>query len=243
MEADVFKEMAAIQSRHWWFVARSRILAAVVSKLSLPPKAKILEIGCGTGGNLAMLSEFGSLSAIEYDDNARDFAASLAVCPVVTGGLPEPIPFEDGKFDLVCLLDVLEHIGDDEAALCRAGRLLSPSGRLLVTVPAYAWLWSAHDEAHHHCRRYTAKMLRQRAQKANLVVEKLGYFNTLLFPMIAVARIIGRLSGHNKGSDAAMPPSLVNRVLMEIFSFERHLVPKKMMPFGTSILAVLSKAT
>lgn len=242
MDANVFREMAAIQSRHWWFVARSRILAAVVGKLSLQPKAKILEIGCGTGGNLAMLAKFGHLNAMEYDNDARDFAASLAVCPVVAGGLPEPVPFEDGQFDLVCLLDVLEHIDDDDAALSRAARLLHPAGRLLVTVPAYAWLWSAHDEAHYHHRRYTAKLLSQKAQNANLVVEKLGYFNTLLFPLIAAARMIGKISGHAGGSDAAMPPTLVNRVLLEIFGFERHIVSRTALPFGTSILAVLSKA-
>jgi SAM-dependent methyltransferase len=242
MEANVFREMAFIQNRHWWFVARSRILASVVNQLSLPPEANILEIGCGTGGNLAMLSSFGNLSAMEYDDNARNFAANLEICSVVSGGLPEPVPFDDGKFDLVCLLDVLEHIDGDEAAISRAGRLLSPSGRLLVTVPAYTWLWSAHDVSHHHYRRYTAKLLRQRAEKANLVVEKLGYFNTLLFPMIAVARLVGKLSGSGSSSDAAMPPSWLNGLLMKIFSFERHVVPKAMFPFGTSILAVFSKA-
>ncbi len=241
MEADVFRDMASIQSCHWWFVARRRILASVVSSLSLGQRAQILEIGCGTGGNLAMLSSFGSLSAVEYDDRACDFASRLAVCPVLSGGLPEPIPFEDGRFDLVCLLDVLEHIQDHEAALLRAGRLLSASGSLLITVPAYAWLWSAHDEAHHHCRRYTASMFRQNAQQANLVVERIGYFNTLLFPIIAAARIFAKISGKNTGSDTAMPSPLANRVLMEIFSFERHLAPKKLMPFGTSILAVLSK--
>ena len=242
MDADVFREMAVVQDRHWWFVARGRILAAIIGKLSLPPAAKILEIGCGTGGNLAVLSSFGRLSAMEYDDNARIIATGIGVCPVVAGGLPEPVPFADGSFDLVCLLDVLEHIDDDEEALSRAGQLLGPSGRLLVTVPAYAWLWSEHDEAHHHYRRYTAKMLRQRANRANLVVEKLGYFNTLLFPVIAAARVIGKLSGRKGGSDAAMPSLWINRLLMKIFSFERHIVPGMMFPFGTSILAVLSKA-
>lgn len=242
MDADVFREMAAIQNRHWWFVARSRILASVIGKLSLPPSAKILEIGCGTGGNLAMLSKFGGLSAMEFDDNARAIAMKLGICPVAAGGLPEPVPFEDGKFDLVCLLDVLEHIGDDEEALSRAGRLLRPSGRLLVTVPAYAWLWSAHDEVHHHRRRYTAEMLRQRAQNANLIVGKLGYFNTLLFPVIALARMIEKLSGHASGSDATMPSPLLNRLLTWIFSLERHIVPRSAFPFGTSILAVLSRA-
>lgn len=242
MEANLFGEMAANQDRHWWFVARGRILASVVNKLSLPHAAEILEIGCGTGGNLAMLSRFGNLSAMEYDDNARVFAANLKICSVVAGGLPEPVPFDDGRFDLVCLLDVLEHIEDDESALSRAARLLSPSGRILVTVPAYAWLWSSHDESHHHHRRYTAEMLRRRAQHANLVVEKLGYFNTLLFPVIAMARIIGNLSGRSGGSDAAMPPTWLNRLLMSVFSFERHLVSGGMFPFGTSVLAVLSRA-
>jgi len=243
MDANLFKDMASIQGVHWWFVARRRILESVIAKLAYPPAARILEIGCGTGGNLAMLSRFGSLSAIEYDENARSIAANLDICPVEFGGLPEPIPFGHVKFDLVCMLDVLEHIENDEGALLRAGQLLCPSGRMLVTVPAYSWLWSAHDDMHHHYRRYTAKMLRQRALNANLSVEKLGYYNTLLFPLIATARILGKFSGRRSGSDAEMPGPMTNHMLLKIFSLERHIVPRFMFPFGTSILAVLTKVS
>jgi len=242
MDASLFQEMANIQDRHWWFVARRRILASVIGKRTFLSAARILEVGCGTGGNLAMLSHFGSLSAIEYDDNARSIAGRLGICPVLSGKLPEPVPFGNEKFDLVCMLDVLEHIENDEGALQRAGELLCPSGQLLVTVPAYSWLWSAHDDIHHHYRRYTAKMLRQRALKANLVVEKLGYFNSLLFPLIASIRILGKLTGRGGGSDTEMPGPMTNRMLLKIFSLERHVIPKLMFPFGTSILAVLTKA-
>lgn len=247
MRPEVYREMAAVQERHWWFAARRRILASVIGALSLPPQAEILEIGCGTGANLAMLSGFGRLQAMEYDDHARAIAADLDICPIVAGGLPEPIPIslDDAYFDLVCLLDVLEHIDDDTAGLARARRLLKPSGRLLVTVPAYAWLWSAHDDAHHHRRRYTSGMIQQRARESGLAVARLGYFNSLLFPLIAAIRVGKKLIGGqdwHEGSDAAMPSARINALLSGIFGLERHLAPRMLFPFGTSVLALLSNA-
>lgn len=240
MQTDLFVEMAGLQDRHWWFAARRRILADVIHRLPLPASAEILEIGCGTGANLAMLAGFGCLYAMEHDDMARDFAMSLGICPVAAGGLPEPVPFPDRSFDLVCLLDVLEHIENDTAALTRIARLLRPGGMLLVTVPAYGWLWSGHDTAHHHFQRYTAGVLAARARQAGFRPLRLGYFNTLLFPLIAAVRLLQRLGGRAAGEgDMRMPSRLANALLQRAFGCERHILPRFMFPFGTSVLAVL----
>lgn len=231
-----------MQARHWWFVGRRRILSEIIAQLPLPPRAEILEIGCGTGGNLAMLAAFGQVRAMEYDQRACAMARELTGMEIATGGLPEPVPFPDGAFDLVCLLDVLEHIEDDRAALARAARLLKPDGRLLVTVPAYGWLWSGHDTAHHHVRRYTATSLRRCCQRAGLTVRRLGYCNTLLFPLIAAIRLAGRLAGRGgrQASDLHLPPAWLNRLLTAIFGLERHLARRCLLPWGTSVVAVLA---
>lgn len=242
MRAEVHAEMAAVQARHWWFSARRRILHALIESLRLPGDAAILDAGCGSGGNLAMLAGFGPLQAMEVDPEARARAAALGLCPVHAGRLPDTVPFDDAGFDLVCLLDVLEHVADDQAALARLARLLRPGGRMLVTVPAYGWLWSAHDEAHQHHRRYTATQLRARAAAAGLQPLRLGYFNTLLLPMIALARLSARLAGRQGGSDAAMPPRPLNALLEAVFAAERFVVPHALFPAGTSVLAVLGRA-
>jgi SAM-dependent methyltransferase len=249
MQPEVYREMAAVQATHWWFAGRRCNLAAVIERLGLPPSAQVLEIGCGTGANLGLLARFGRLSAMELDGAAlavaRDVAQSTAAaagCELRAGALPEPVPFDDGRFDLVCMLDVLEHIADDGAALARAARLLAPGGRLLVTVPAYRWLWSGHDTAHHHHRRYTAGGLAALAQRVGLNVLRLGYFNTVLLAPIALARLLQRLPGRDGGSDAEMPWPPVNRLLRALFAAERHVLARCFFPFGVSVLAVIERA-
>ena len=243
MRPELLEQMAAVQQTHWWFSARREILSAVIDRMGLcATQAQVLEIGCGPGGNLAMLARHGALSAMEYDPQARTKAASLGLCAVEAGGLPEPIPFADDSFDLVCLLDVLEHVADDEAALARVARPLKPGGRLLLTVPAYQWLWSDHDVDHHHHRRYGVGLLRRKAALAGLVVHRAGYFNTVLFPLIALARLLGKLTGGSVGNaDTALPPPWLNRTLRTLFGVERRIVARTGLPFGTSVIAVLGR--
>ena len=141
--------------------------------------------------------------------------------------------------DLVCLLDVLEHVEDDLSALRRIARLLKPGGRVLVTVPAYQWLWSPHDTAHHHYRRYTAHLLAQTAEQSGLTVHRIGYFNSLLFPLVAAVRLIGKLFSKKYSSDTTLPSPWINWLLLRIFVAERHVVARIGFPMGTSVIAVL----
>lgn len=241
MELYLFDEMAEVAKCHWWFSARREILAAVIARLGLPAEAMIVEIGCGTGDNLPMLSRFGRVRAMEADDYALSIARRSGI-EVQGGRLGNRLPFADRSFDLVCLLDVLEHVEDDVGGLAAAGRLLRPSGRLLATVPAYQWLFGPHDVMHHHFRRYTAGGFRRVAERAGLRLERLGYFNTFLFPFVLVGRMADRLLGREVAHVPALPPCWLNRTLRAVFTSEAPLVARQFLPFGTSVIAVLAPA-
>jgi SAM-dependent methyltransferase len=241
MERQVFERMTELGDAHWWFVARRRILEAVIRRTVRPPKgAAILEIGAGTGHNLAMLGRFGTVDACELDEGARALASERLGRPVLGSALPDLTAFPADHYDLVALLDVLEHVTDDKAALAAIRGRLKPGGALLVTVPANRWMWSAHDVAHHHHRRYRRGEIAALAREAGLEVELLTHFNTLLFPLIAAARIAGRAL-NRESADDSMPPAPLNAALKGLFGIERHLVGRLPLPFGVSLIAVLRR--
>jgi SAM-dependent methyltransferase len=240
MERAVFDRMAELDSRHWWFVARRRILSDLIEReVKLPADARILEIGCGTGHNFPMLGRFGQIDALEIDDGARALASSRLGREIGSAPLPELPGIEDGAYHLIALLDVLEHIEEDVASLASIRKKLAPGGRILLTVPANPWMWSAHDAAHHHHRRYSKAGLRRVIAEAGLKIETLSYFNTLLFPVAAAARIAGKVMRRSE-SDDKMPAEPVNRLLGGVFGLERHLVGRVPLPAGVSLVALLS---
>ena len=241
MERVIFDRMAELDQLHWWFLARRRILQALIGRLVRPPKAaRILEIGCGTGHNLQMLARFGRVDACELDPSARALATKRLGAKVREAKLPDLSMFKPGTYDLIALLDVLEHVEDDEASLRSIHGLLKPGGALLLTVPANAWMWSAHDVAHHHHRRYSKKHLAKIVRDAGFDVQLLSYFNALLFPLVAGARLAGKLAGR-EAADDSLPSAPVNAVLNRIFGFEAALVGRVPFPFGVSLVAVLRR--
>jgi SAM-dependent methyltransferase len=240
MDRAVFDRMAELDSRHWWFVARRRILSDLIEReAGLPADARILEIGCGTGHNFEMLGRFGHVDALEIDDAARELASTRLGRPVGNAPLPELSGVPDRHYHLIALLDVLEHIEGDRAALASIKHKLAPGGRVLLTVPANQWMWSAHDLAHHHHRRYSKAGLRDVIEGAGLKIELLTHFNTLLFPLAAAARIAGKIT-RKQESDDNLPPGPLNGLFTSVFGLERHLVGRVPMPAGVSLVALLS---
>lgn len=241
VERIIYERMAEHDEEHWWYRARRTILADIIRReIALCEHGgRILEIGCGTGHNLAMLSGFGAVDAIEIDEGAREFAARRLGRPVGEAPLPGLEGVAEGSYDLVAILDVLEHVEADCAALASIARRLKPGGKILITVPAGQWMWSGHDVANHHFRRYSRASLRKVIGEAGLHCDFVSYFNTLLFPLAAAARIAGKITGR-EGSDDAMPSRSLNALFEKAFAFERHLLGRVSMPFGVSLIAIVS---
>lgn len=243
MERVVYDRMAELDERHWWYRARRSILATLIRRrLRLPPKARILEIGCGTGHNMLMLRQFGEVDAIEIDPAARAVAEARLGKNIGNAPLPELPGVPDGAYDMVAILDVLEHVAADREALVNIARKLAPGGRILITVPAHPWMWSAHDVVNHHQRRYTRKSLEAVIEAAGLKLDMMSYFNSLLFPLAAAARLAGRLTG-KEDSDDAMPPKPVNGLFEFLFGLERHAIGRVSLTPGVSLVAIVSAAT
>ena len=243
MDTLAYQSLRDLQDEHWWFVGRRKIIRKILERhIPRGPEIEILEAGCGYGGNLAMLADFGRVSAFEFDKGAREFAKELSGVDVKAGELPQNLSqLSSSTYDLIVMLDVLEHITEDLMSLKVLRDHLVKDGRILITVPAHQWLWSGHDEIHHHKRRYSRETLGDCLVDAGLEPVEMRYFNTFLFP-IAVAQRLVLHSRKRTASVDRLPAPAFNSLLANVFASERAFLGKFAMPFGLSLYAVAKRA-
>ena len=245
MDRALYEAHAALESEHWWFVGRRRIIEAVLDQW-VPSRdgARALDVGCGTGGMLTLLADRAETVGLEPDAFAFDCAARHAEAAVVRGAVPDDVP-RDASFDLVTAFDVLEHLVDDAAAVDAMVAAARPGGHIVVTVPAMQWLWSDHDVVNHHHRRYNRAELVDVLEASGLRVEHASYFNTVLFPLAVMARLAGRFVRRDRPArsdlELELPSRTVNRILTTVFGAERGWIATRRSPFGLSLVAVASK--
>jgi len=247
MEADAYRTFAELEDRHFWFVSRRNIFFHLLRKLyeGQQKSLAVLEVGCGAGGMLPGLAEFGDVHGLDVAHDYVRYCKERGFHKVLTGS-GYALPFPDASFDLVALYDTIEHIPDDHRAMAEVTRILRPGGRVMVSVPAHQWLFSQNDKIAHHFRRYTRSRLRKVFAGAGLAVEKLTYFNFLLFPIIVPVVLLQKLreklgllpaDAHN----VRMPSRPMNWLLTRIMSSERHLLPRVSLPTGHSLIGLATK--
>ncbi|MHC4789665.1 MAG: class I SAM-dependent methyltransferase [Planctomycetota bacterium] len=236
-EIRIHKELEDV---HWWFRGRRRVVLTLVRRFLRPSDGAVLEVGCGTGGNLRRLAAAGyRVLGLEPDPRMAAVARRRAGCPVLEGGLPDGLSVIEADVAAVLLLDVLEHIKDDEGALRAVAAFLPRGGWLIVTVPAFPSLWSYHDESFGHIRRYAPEQLRRRLRGAGFEVAWLSCFNIALLPAAVCVRAVRRLLGPTEGkTDFYLPPRALNALLAGVFGFEAVLAGRVRVPFGLSLCAV-----
>ena len=240
MDRDYELQTHQVEDRHWWYRGRRTVLERLIDGLGLPPNPRILDAGCGSGRNMVDLARRGPVTGVELSDTSVRIAREREQGEVIAGSVLE-MPLEDASFELAVSLDVIEHLEDDVAALREMRRVVAPGGALLVTVPAYPWLWSGHDVINHHHRRYTGRSLRAAAEQAGWRQERTTYFNSLLLPVAIILRILDRFNSRTTESslDLWVPPAPVNWTLERPLALEAAVIAAGgRIPAGLSLLAV-----
>jgi SAM-dependent methyltransferase len=240
--------MFRAETEHFWFVGTRGVILSLLAGALGPrlERARLLDIGCGTGYTLSRLPRGIRAVGLDYSEHALSLAERRAPGVELVRGSAYALPFADAAFDAVLALDVLEHLDDDQRAAREIARILAPGGVAVVAVPAVRWLWSEHDVALEHRRRYRLAELEVVLEQAGLSIAHASYYNTLLFPLVAARRLSARLFGGPSSdgppkSDLVVPPDPINRSLGAILAFERYLVPRVKLPFGVSCFAVVRR--
>ncbi len=239
MDTSALNDVMHQGSGHWWYRVRRGMVRDLI-RTHAPSARTVLDVGCASGDTIFSLKDIYDVTGVEISDEAIKLAHARGL-NIVKSSLPA-IPFPDSSFDVVLMLDVLEHLKDDDAALAEVRRVLKPGGVSIIFVPAFMFLWSITDVLSHHERRYTRGPLLERIRRAELVVARSSYFNTFLFPAIAGVRLVMRAFGMPMKTEMGKTSPTVNAVLYGVFMVESLIGRFISYPFGVSIYAVSKKS-
>jgi ubiquinone/menaquinone biosynthesis C-methylase UbiE len=233
-------KMHRLEESHWWFQGKKRLVDTFLD-LADVPEGDYLDIGCGTGMFLKAFAMRRNAYGLDASYQALSHCRQKANFKLVQG-TGDHLPFSDSSFSLVTLLDIIEHVDDDENVLKEARRVCKPGGVALVTVPAFNYLWGSHDVVHGHKRRYIKSSLSMLAESAGFQVERITYTNFFIFFPVLLVRIISRLLPEKKASDMNETPLWLNRSMTKLYAFEAFCLRGTNFPWGVSLLMVLRKA-
>jgi SAM-dependent methyltransferase len=244
MQRHTYAIMDEVEGSHWWFVGRRAILESFLEPIiqnlkSKGQNPKILDVGCGTGANIEMLSQYGAAEGVDVSEEALEFCRRKGL--TVQKGLAESLPYGDETFDLTTALDVIEHLDDDVAGLQEMFRVTKHGGYSLIFVPAFMWLWGVQDDISHHRIRYTRKQIVERLTKAGYKVERATYANWTFFAPILAGRTLMKITGLKPESENNITISGLNGIFGKLFAAERHWLRNIDFPFGVSIVVIAHK--
>jgi SAM-dependent methyltransferase len=245
VEIEEYEKMYNLENSHWWFVGKRRIAQNLIEEfVPLNQKETILDVGCGTGAAMCFLDHYGRVYGIDISETALCFCQERALTGLSRASALR-LPFADSSFSLITAFDVLYHeeVVDDLIALEEFHRVCKEGGSVLISEPAFKFLWGWHDVAYHSRRRYVASELESKLEKVGFQVVKLSYSNALLFPLIFAFRMWKRLSNPSpeNHSDVKPLPPYLNKVLLAVYHLEALLVGRTRLPVGSSVVCVARK--
>lgn len=246
MEEYTFEEMYKNENNYWWFVGTRNIIFSQINKFfGNNNDLKILDIGCGTGIVIKRLEKYGNVFGMDISDKAISFCNKRGIKNIIKANAIK-LPFNNNTFDLITILDVLEHIENEEAAISETYRVLKSNGVAVITVPAFCFLWSDHDIALHHFRRYGIRDIKNKLLKNNFKILFASHYNMFLFLPIAFIRLVNNIFKKSKNvsekkTDISHLPKIINQALMFLLNTEAKLLKKIVFPAGVSIILVLQK--
>lgn len=241
MRSDLYRDLYITEDEHWWHKAKRKIVSIFIQDYGFHKNQIILDVGCGAGKNMEVLQSVGRVVGVDISKEAVDFCKKRGLKNVVVGDITK-LPFKNEKIDVITALDVIEHV-EEKLALLEVRRVLKKGGIVVITVPAYQWLWSEWDVVLHHKKRYTSKVLEKLLSEAGFRVQKISYLYSFLIIPVYLVRFFKKLL-KRKGeytSDFKLGNKFINKILLVAALLEQRYIKRYYMPFGTSIICVAQK--